>query len=572
MTALRVLAILIALGGIVDPAIRLSRRLPPTVRVVAAADDPDAAAAVTALRSGLSGQASLVEAGRGLATVVVGRTAVPPAAAGEAPISVVSLEEPPSVAIVHTPDQVRLIPGSAIDVPITLEGLGLTGQRSAIVLEQEGVELARAEHTWTGDGRITIPLSYVAPSAGVRRLTARVEPHPGERRLSDNHADLLAMAGSRPGRVAVLEPRPSWTAGFLRRALEADPAFEVSSVIRTSRGISSRAGSAPPVLQPQQLARFDVVVVGAPEELQRDDVETLWAFAGVRGGTLVLLPDRVPTGAYAARLPGKVSERLLNEPGPLEPSGILASELAVIPDVPRSGRVLAGSSGAPVILSWSEGEGRIVFSGALDAWRYRGDPKSRLAQFWRDELLSSALDAPPPVQLEVRPAVLRPGAAAHLRVRLRRTEWIQGREGRQAGVRLPPVEAHVTDPSGAVESIRLWPDADLGVFVGDVAVAAAGVHTVRVSTDGETAETVMLADRDAAQAVPAAVDLDAIAAITGGVAVPATRMTPLVQHLSSLQGPVAAVPVRVFESAAWPWIFAAVLCGEWMLRRRAGLR
>src|SRR3954464_5332153 len=168
MMVLRTLAVLVALGGIIDPAIQVSRPLPAPVRVFAPANDADATAAIASLRSALSGQARLVEAGPAVATLVVGRVPVAPAVAGDGPISVLALDEPPSVAIVDAPDELRLVPGSAIDVPVTVEALGLAGQRSAIVLEQDGVELARAEHTWSVDGRATIPLPYVAPVAGTR--------------------------------------------------------------------------------------------------------------------------------------------------------------------------------------------------------------------------------------------------------------------------------------------------------------------------------------------------------------------------------------------------------------------
>ncbi len=395
MIVLRILAVVVAIGGIVDPAIQVTRTEPLQVRLVAASDDPDALATASRLRTALSGRADLADAGTGAATVVIGTRPTVAAIAGTGPVSVVSLEEPPSAAIVEAPAAVTLIPGSAVEIPLTLQAFGLTGQRSVAVLEQDGVELTRVEHLWKSDGRATIALQYIAASPGARRLTVRVQPMPGERRVIDNQADVLAMVAARPGRVAVIETRPSWPAGFVRRALEADPAFQVSSVIRTSRGVASRAGETPPVIQASQLSRFDVVIVGAPEDLRREETEALWQFVERRGGTLVLLPDRVPTGPYAERLPGKFSEHLLNEPRALEPSSVLASELVTMTTMPRGGRGIGMVDGAPVIVSWPVGDGRVIFSGALDAWRYRADPKSRLDRFWRQELLTAALNAPP---------------------------------------------------------------------------------------------------------------------------------------------------------------------------------
>jgi len=379
------------------------------------------------------------------------------------------------------------------------------------------------------------------------------------------------MVAARPGRIAVIETRPSWPAGFVRRALEADPAFLVSSVIRTSRGIASRAGDTPPAIQASQLSRFDVVIAGAPEDLRREEVEALWEFAERRGGTVVLLPDRMPAGPYAERIPGKVSEHLLNEPRALDPAGVLASELLAMTALPRGARAAGKLNDQPVIVTWPSGDGRVIFSGALDAWRYRADPKSRLMAFWRQELLTAALSAPPPIRIDLRPAVVLPGGVTRLRVRVRRTEWADP-DSDAHETRLPPIWARVSDPSGNLETIRLWPDAEPGVFRGDVSVATAGIHTVRVEADQRAAEATLLADAEASLIVGPAFDLGQVAALTGGVAVSASEMNRVVQHLSSLPRASRPTLIRPFEAAWWPWIFASLLCGEWALSRRAGER
>ena len=569
MIVLRILAVAVAIGGIVDPAIPVTRTEPLQVRLFAASDDPDAVAAASRLRTALSGRADLVDAGAGAATVVIGPRPVAPGLAGSGPVSVISLEEPPSVAIVEAPTRVTLIPGAAVDIPVTLQAVGLSGQRSVVLLEQDGVELTRAEHLWQRDGQATIPLRYVAVSSGAWRLTVRVQPLSGERRIIDNHADLLAMVAARPGVVAVIEPRPSWPAGFVRRALEADPAFHVSSVIRTSRGISSRTGDMPPVFQASQLSWFDVVIAGAPEELRRQEVEALWQFVDRRGGTLVLLPDRMPTGPYAERLPGKLSEHLLNEPRSLDPSGVLAGELLTMTPLPRGGRAIGALNGAPVIVSWPVGDGRIILSGALDAWRYRADPKSRVASFWREELLTAALHAPAAIGVVLRPALVRPGDGVHLQVRLRRTEWAE-QGPTTPETRLPAIAARIVDPSGQIQTIRLWPEAEPGLFGAEFTVAAAGVHTLRVETDQHAAEATVLADTGAAVPAIPPIDLGSVAALTGGVAASSSEMDRVVQHLSSLPRPQRLTSIRPFEAALWPWIFAGLLCGEWALRRRGG--
>jgi hypothetical protein len=571
MIVLRLLAVIVAIAAATDPAFQLRRPVPVRVLLAAEDRDPDASAAAATLRASLSGRVDFVASGSAVASVVIGGAGADAAVAGQGPVSLVSLDEPPSVAIVHAPSTISLMPGSAVDIPATVQAVGLAGRTSVVVLEQDGVELSRVEHAWKSDGSTTVQLPYIAPLPGARRLTVRVEAAAGEKRLRDNRADVLAMATARQARIAVVEARPSWPAAFARRALEADPAVQVSSVLRTSRGIASRAGDPPSLVQAEQLSRFDVVIVGSPEDLQRSEVDALWQFAERRGGTVVLLPDKAPAGPYAARLPGKPSEHLYSESRLLEPAGVAASEVVSLGVLPRGGRALATLENARVILSWPVGDGHIVFSGALDAWRYRADPKSRLGQFWRNELLSAAFNAPPLVRIDVEPAVVRPGEFARLKVRLRRTEWVEA-EGTTAETRLPAIDARVSDPSGQAEMIRLWPDAETGTFRGEVPVTAPGIHTIRVQTERAAAETSILADVSASAAASGSTNLQDVPALTGGVAVSASQMDPLIQHLSSL--PRAALPTAVhpFRSAWWSWLFAALLCGEWALRRRVGLR
>jgi hypothetical protein len=571
MIILRLLALIVAIAAAIDPALQLRRPVPVPVRLAAEDRDPDASAAAAKLRASLAGRVDFVDSGSAVASVVIGGAGADAALAGQGPVSVVSLDEPPSVATVHTPSTISLMPGSAVDVPATLQAVGLAGRTSVVVLEQDGVELARVEHAWTSDGSTTVLLPYIAPLPGARRLTIRVEAAVGEKRLRDNRADVLAMATARQARIAVVEARPSWSAAFARRALEADPAVEISSLLRTSRAITSRAGDPPPVVQAEQLWRFDVVIVGSPEDLQRSEVDALWRFAERRGGTVVLLPDKSPAGPYAERLPGKPSEHLFSEPRVLEPAGVAASEVVSLGVLPRGGRALATLENAPVILSWPVGDGRIAFSGALDAWRYRADPKSRLGRFWRNELLSAAFNAPPPVRIDVAPAVVRPGELVRLNVRLRRTEWVEA-EGKAAETRLPAIDARVSDPSGNLEMIRLWPDTETGTFRGEVPVTAPGIHTIRVQTERAAAETTILADASASAAASDSANLQDVPALTGGVAVAASQMDPLIQHLSSLPRPSLPTAVHPFRSAWWSWLFAALLCGEWARRRRVGLR
>ena len=569
MTLLRTIAILIALGGVLDPAFTLSRPAPAPVRLHSDPADPDAVDAVTRLRAAVTKRVELVDHGDAVAHVVVGG-ARPEAAAFSKPISLVTLDEGPGVEIVSAPSAVHVPVNGNAAIDVTIRARGLAGQSSVVVLEDSGMELARAEHRWTGDESATVRLPYLALSAGARRLTATVEPAKGERRLFDNRVDVLAMAEAREGRVAVIEPRPSWPAGFLRRALENDPSFRVASILRTSPDVATRAGEAPHAITLEQLIPFDVVVVGAPEELRAPEVDALRRFADLRGGTVVLLPDRRPSGAYTDLLPGAATEQLLAEPRVLEPAGIPASEIVSFPTA-KGVRPLASLNGTPVIVSWPAGDGRVLFSGALDAWRYRADPRSRALEFWRDAIMTAALAAPPRVKIEMEPAVVRSGSAAKVVVRVRPTELVGSAAVREGGSF--SVEAHSTSPQGRDGIVRLHPTMEPGTLEGSIPTSEAGVYGVVVSlATGARGEVSFVARDDASAVANSDYGLERVPELTGGVAAPSSDVSPVVQHLLEIPRLSRRVTVHPMHSAWWMVAFAAMLCAEWTMRRRSGLR
>jgi hypothetical protein len=75
--------------------------------------------------------------------------------------------------------------------------------------------------------------------------------------------------------------------------LERDTRFAVTHRVLTSRGMSNSGGAAPASLRdPELLAAYRTVVVGAPELLSEADVLGIEAFMRARGGRVVLLMDR----------------------------------------------------------------------------------------------------------------------------------------------------------------------------------------------------------------------------------------------------------------------------------------
>ena len=582
LTLVRTVAYLMAAIAAVDPACVVQRREPVAVEVRTGSRSGAANDAVSELRTRLSRElgraADLESAMKPSAAILVGGNIDVESIPAAIPVSTVSIGgmgANVSVTGIRTPAALRA--GWSTEVRVAVRGKGMTGKTTHVALEEQGVELASTEHLWRRDDETAeLGLVYVPAAAGSRELRAIARPLHGEVATIDNGLVSAVTVQDRRLRVLVHEPRPSWTAAFVRRALEEDPDFEVAALARVSKGLEVRAGLPPASITADAIARFDAVVVGAPEELQVREVDVLDAFARLRGGTVVYVPDRQPSGAYASRLrAGEFAETLLPNP----------SRIAVSTGPPLRGSefVFGGSSSAgfeslatveqggsrrPVIISWASGAGQVIFSGALDAWRFR-TVKDGYAQFWRATIGAGAAAAPAPIDVALDRGAVVPGDTVLVRARVRATEF----DEESALVTVPAVSARVVGGHGFEEVLRMWPSLEVGEFEARIEAPAAGRYDVQVTLDGNrSADAVLIVTGDAH---PADVPSDAMRTValrTGGVSVDASDLAPLVAHLRGLalsRVPGAIHPAR---SPWWMLAFVALVSAEWLVRRRRGLR
>ena len=65
------------------------------------------------------------------------------------------------------------------------------------------------------------------------------------------------------------------------------------------------------------------------------------------------------------------------------------------------------------------GDGRLLLSGAMDAWRFRAADNGAFDRFWQATIAGLALAVPPPIAITVDPPLLRPGEPGDVIVRVR---------------------------------------------------------------------------------------------------------------------------------------------------------
>jgi hypothetical protein len=209
----------------------------------------------------------------------------------------------------------------------------------------------------------------------------------------------------------------------------------------------------------------------------------------------------------------------------------------------------------------------VVLSGALDAWRYRADESGGFDTIWRGLAADAAMAAPRRINVSVSPPIARPGDEILVSATLRETEI--GRLG--TDLSLPAVAASAVGPDGRREMIRLWPTTRPGQYEGRLVATAEGRHVVSASAATVSAEVPLLV---AADVVHPSSDLSAAsthAAEGSGGAVVADA-SGLMRALTAVGTGEAEKTTRPMRSVWWLVPFSLLLCAEWTLRRRAGLK
>jgi hypothetical protein len=582
---LRASAFVVAGVGVLDPAWTSQGKspLPVDVRAASPADGPSADQVRQRVREvddvAVDGNASAA------AVVLVGTAANPQSLPSGIPVSVVTHADGPNVAVQHLALPRPLLTGLTTRIEAVVSATRMAGATSRIRLEVQGIELAAIDHRWTSDREAyTARFEHVPPAAGAGVIRVSAGPLDNEMTTGDNHADVQAIVEDRKLRVLIHEPRLSWTATFVRRALEEDPVFEVTALARPSRGISARAGSPPEQLSTRALERFDVVIVGAPEELRQSELTALAEFSERRGGTVVFAPDRRPTGPYAASLPvARFEESLFPTPAALLGTNpaMKGSEFITVADPSAGVETLASlprqkgpalserseSKGSvPVIVSWPTGAGHTIFSGALDAWRYRTDGEA-FGRFWKALIADAAARAPRALEIELDPGPAAPGELVHVKARLRPTEFIPS----GSTIEFPRVSGRIVAADGGAWPMRLWPAAEDGVFDGHFRAPAPGRLVVELSAGAVTSSQPLIVaagSRSADAGSPAS--LRQLANATGGVTVSTSDLSRLNSFLAGMTRPLVMTPVHPARSTVFALTFITLLSLEWWLRRRQG--
>jgi hypothetical protein len=586
LAALRLVAVLIAIAGLADPAFTVMRPVKQPLAIVIVSDAANVGGAFAGAQQRLIG--SLTDAFEistrayslqqrssacplvGACVIVSAGTAPRRLTAGAIVLGAVQMNPSTTRGIridgVEGPRNVHLNAQSSVRVRLRRDD---SATRAAVQLYDSGVLIG--EETISGpprpstDGEETVTVTWVPMAPGPRRLeigavpldtATAVESTDSTRHLVRETVDYGVDVKDTPQRVLAYQPEPSWLGTFVRRALEADSRFDVEALTQLAPGVMVSKGQRRSL--DELVTQVSTVIVSSVHSLRDSDVDRLDRFVRVRGGSLVLLPDRSVTGPVTRLMPADSTESA--ELSPVAVGLLRASELLSFPSALVGTTVLEQAGGKAVIVSRATGRGRVIVSGAMDAWRYR-DPN--FARFWTTLVADASAAAGEPLEVKLADPLLMPGEETEITVELHTDEVLPNELS---------AEGTVECPSGT-RGVRLWPGARRGSFRGTVAPQGTGACAVRVEVSGLAAGQARLLVASNVRRLPPGASLEAAIAAHHGIVVPIGDEARLIQrardHATSEQHPQSSRPMR---SPWWILPFTACIGFEWWLRRRRGLR
>jgi uncharacterized membrane protein len=486
------------------------------------------------------------------------------------------------------------------------------------------------------DGGPIREVFQVAPMVGAATVyTVEIPAAPGELVPENNSRSVLVQPPSRARRVLLVEGAPGFEHSFLKRALTSDRSLEVDSVVRKGeneqgadtfyiQASRTRSGALtagfPP--DPPSLFTYDAIVLAnvAGDQLTGGQLEAARDFVSRRGGGLLvmgaqsflgrglvgtpiedalpmLLNRRSDSAVPAAAARGaSVSLTDAGLEHPITRIGSTTDEsrkrwdglpalasASALGEARPGAAVLAttsvGGAGRPLIAVQRFGEGRsMVFAGEA-SWRWRmmlPSTDHSYETFWRQAIRWLAIGAADPLAI-YPPQAAAPGDETVIRVAVRDNAF--------APLRDADVDVRVSGPDGKVQELRASLEekdgSDSALFAAKFTPKQPGLHRVSVSARrgradaGSAATSLLVGGADVEMSDPRlnTALLQRIATATGGRVMEAGQIDPLLTALRAAT-PAAALMVRrdLWHNATSFILIIGLLTGEWLLRRKWGLR
>jgi uncharacterized membrane protein len=518
--------------------------------------------------------------------------------------------------------------GTTLVVEAMVAQTGYAGRKVPLVVEDEGQQIALQELTLPPDGepatvRISVPLSEPGP----RVLRFRIPVQPGEQVKENNQREALVRVEDKRERLLYVEGEPRFEMKFLRQAVAEDRNLQIVTLQRTADRKFFRldidapddlAGGFPKTRE--ELYAYRGIILGSIEAsaFTQDQLRMLSDFVSVRGGGLLALGGRraFAEGGFAGTPFAEMLPVLIDSPKAADTfvarvqvtptrlgqthavTQIAGSEqasldrwklLPMLTTVNPLTRVKPGaavllddgsaSRERQVVLAYQRyGAGKAIAMPVQDVWTWQMDASLPIEDqthetLWR-RLLRWTVDGVPE---RVTVALDKERVEAGDRV----TVTASVRDSRYIGVNDATIRARVIWPGGAERDLPMTASTDRdGEYRATFVAEREGLYEVRA--DAARGKEAPIAARAFARAAPDDAEyfdasmrgplLRRVAEDTGGRFYTPSSLSTLPEDITYLGKGVTVLQ----EKDLWdlPIVLAlliACLCGEWLLRRRAGL-
>jgi uncharacterized membrane protein len=535
-------------------------------------------------------------------------------------VAVEALRLPPSVLV-----------GGEVVGEAVLRLRGVASDRVAVSVEAAGRLVALDTVQLPADRElVAVPIRLPPLERGVHLVTVRVAPLDGESTTQNNAGAAAVRVRIGPEKVLHVEGEPRPDLPFMRRALAADSAVRLVSLLRSAPGKFLRLGVEDSLdlvggfpTTREELFQYRGIVLGSVEAafFTAEQLRMLEEFVSLRGGGLLALGGRralteggyggtaldavlpvalagvtpVPEGGGARMVTPEPTEAGLRHPmlALAATPAATAEQWARLPTVssvnapalPRAGatvllagRDASGGGSVPLLAMHRHGKGRAALFVVQDAWRWQlnasvPEDDATLSLLWPRLVRWMLDDVPEQLQLEVVTPLVAPGETGEVVVQVHDAAFLPTDRAAVSLTMLPPDAPAVELPLQPVLGAP-------GRFEARVPTGSAGAYRLELRgvLDGDSLtapEMAVLAV--AGEGEPGSGERDdallgRIAARTGGTALDldALERLPDVASLTRA-GITVREPHDLWDAPLMLFTLLGLLATDWTLRRRRGL-
>ncbi len=196
----------------------------------------------------------------------------------------------------------RVLKDTTIEAEVSVRSTGYAGRRAKLLVLDQDRLLQNQEITLGNDGEVkTYRVDFSSQSAGPRVFRFRLEPFPDEIVPENNEQNILVRVEDAQPQILYVEGEPRWEYAFLRRATQQDKNLQVVTLLRQADGKFLRQGvESPSVLQKgfpadrSELFRYKAIILGSVEAsfFTFDQLRMISDFVSRRGGGFLMLGGR----------------------------------------------------------------------------------------------------------------------------------------------------------------------------------------------------------------------------------------------------------------------------------------